>query len=95
MAPEAVLRASRACFWAGLRVMRGILGGGAVGPRFAARVALEAILEALAGFWGFFGGRLMRFWRELRFLTGWSLAAELGVRAAGSRSLATVGRGER
>ena len=63
--------------------MRGILGGGAVGPRFAARVALEAILEALAGFLGFFRGRLMRFWREL------------GVRAAGSRSLATVGRGER
>ena len=83
MVPEAVLKASRACFWAGLRVMRGILGGGAVGPRFAARVALEAILEALAGFWGFFRGRLMGFWREL------------GVRAAGSRSLVTVGRGER
>ena len=95
MALEAFLRASRACFWAGLRVMRGILGGGAVGPRFAARVALEAILEALAGFWGFWRGRLMRFWAELRFLMGWSLAAVLGVRAAGSRSLATVGRGER
>lgn len=75
MALEAFLRASRACFWAGLRVMRVILGGGAVGPRFAARVALEAILEALAGFLGF--------WRVL------------GVRAAGSKSLATVGRGER
>ena len=55
---EAFLRASRACFWAGLRVMRGIL-------------------------------------MELVVVVGWSLAAVLGVRAAGSRSLATVGRGER
>ena len=58
-------------------------------------MALEAILEVLAGFWGFLRGRLMRFWAELRFLAGWSFAAELGVRVAGSRSLATVGRGER
>ena len=75
--------------------MRGILGGGAVGLRFAARAVLEVILEALAGFWGFWRGRLMKFWAELRFLMGWSLAAVLGVRAAGSRSLATGGRGER